>query len=148
MDNMPIIKGTIPSERVELILSMHSDNNFARLLGIKITALGEGFCRLSMEPGGVCANPYGGVHGGVTATLADIAMGIAIRALGLQPVTLELTVNYLGSVQPGEELTAEGRVIHRGRTFQLSESEIYTAGGTVVARGRGLFTIRKTLGNN
>jgi len=144
MDNMPIIKSNIPPERVELILSMHGGNNFARLLGIKITALGDGYCCLSMEPGGVCANPYGGVHGGVTATLADIAMGVAARAMGLQPVTVELTVNYLGPVKPGEELTAEGRVIHRSRTFLLLESEIYTAGG-IVARGRGLFTTRQYL---
>ena len=143
MGNKFKMEGAIPTERIELILSMHKTNNFAQLLDIKIHALDEGYCRLGMSAGEHCTNPYGDVHGGATATLVDIAMGVAVRTLGLQPVTVELTVNYLGPVHKNDALEAEGKVIHQGSTLLLAECLVQTAAGQAVARGRALFTKRR-----
>lgn len=142
MDSEIKVRGAIPPERMELLLSTHQKNNFARLLNIRLRVLDEGYSRLEMAAVEHCINPYGMVHGGATATLADIAMSAAIRTLGLQPVTVELTVNYLEPAGDNETLVAEGRVLHQGRTLILTECRVCTQDGRVVARGKGLFTTR------
>lgn len=141
------IKGDIPPEHIDEILRLHSNNNFAQLLGVNILGLGKGHCRMSLFIDEKCANPYGGLHGGVTATLADMAMGIVLRTLGLQPVTAELTVNYLGPAQIGEEIVAEAQLVHRGSKLILTNCMVTTTKGKSIASGRGLFMTRGHLGS-
>lgn len=129
----------INPDYINEIIYMHQTNNFAALLGTEIIELGDGLCRLRQPGNSRLTNPYGGIHGGVTATLADIAMGVAIRTIGLQPVTVELTVNYLGPAPADGELVAEGRIVHRGTKLYLTESLVTTTDGKIVARGKGIF---------
>ena len=68
------------------------------------------------------------VHGGVTATLADIVAGFAAYTLvpkNHDVVTAELRVSYL---RPGKgtKLVAEGKVIKPGRKLIFCESEVCT----------------------
>jgi acyl-CoA thioesterase len=93
---------------------------FAEWVGIKIDRLAESYCRLSLLLDDKCKNYTEGIHGGVLATIADTCMGGAVRSLGLQAVTAELTVNYLGKPSVGDELTAEGWIVHRGSTIILT----------------------------
>lgn len=139
------VEGGLPPAYVEEIVRLHNINPFAALLGIKIDRLDENYCRLRLTPERKCNNPYGGVHGGVFATMADIAMGIALRTIGLQPVTAELTVNYLGQPRPGDHLLAEGRVVHQGHTLILTESTVKSGDGKTVAMARGVFMSRGPL---
>ncbi|MFC0610412.1 PaaI family thioesterase [Rufibacter quisquiliarum] len=73
----------------------------------------------------------GFVHGGVTATLADIVMGFA--AVSLVPadyhvVTADLRVSYLNP-GVGEELVAKGWVLKQGRKLNFCEAEIFSIDG-------------------
>lgn len=137
-------KKDLPPDYVEEILKLHCLNPFAALLGIEIDSLADSYCRLRLPLQDKCTNPYGGVHGGVVATLADISMGIALRTIGLQPVTVELTVNYLGQAEKDQPLLAEGRVNHQGRTLILTECSV-TSGAKTVAQARGIFMSRGAL---
>lgn len=142
-----LVEGYLPPRYVEEIVRLHLINPFASLLGIKIDGLAENYCRLHLSVEEKCTNPYGGLHGGVFATLADISMGIALRTLGLQPVTAELTVNYLGQPRTGDSLITEGRVTHRGNTLILTESNIKTLDDKNVAMAKGIFMSRGLLLN-
>ena len=67
------------------------------------------------------------VHGGVTATLADIVCGFAAYTLAPEThhvVTAELRISYL---RPGKgtKLEAEGRVLKAGEKLIFCESEIW-----------------------
>ncbi|MCS7176912.1 MAG: PaaI family thioesterase [Candidatus Kapabacteria bacterium] len=67
------------------------------------------------------------VHGGLIATLADVAAGFASFTLtpeGFQPVTAELHVLFF---QPGrgERLRAVGRVLHAGHRLHFAEARIF-----------------------
>lgn len=139
------IEGYLPPQYVEEIVRLHRINPFAALLGIAIDGLAEGYCRLRFPVETNSTNPYGGVHGGVFASLADISMGIALRTVGLQPVTAELTVNYLGQSHSGDELVAEGRVVHRGNTIILTECTVKSGGDKMTAMARGVFMSRGLL---
>ncbi len=115
---------------------------FANLIGIKIDRMKKNYCRLSLVIDEKCTNYYGGVHGGVLATLADNCMGMAMRTAGLHPITVELTVNYMSQPKTGDKLTAEGLIIHQGNTIVLTECIIMSGDLKNVARAKGVFINR------
>ena len=86
-------------------------------------------------------NPHGTVHGGVLATLIDVAMGSAVAAEGGDlPVTVSLTVTYLEPGQPGR-LEARAQVRKRGKRLKVVEAEV-VQGENVVADALATFSVR------
>ena len=85
-------------------------------------------------------NPHGTVHGGLMATMLDVAMGEAVaEAGGERPVTVALTVTYLEPGKPGR-LEATARVRKRGKRLLIVEGEI-SQDGAVVADALGTFSV-------
>lgn len=90
------------------------------------------------------ANTTGTVHGGLIATLVDMAMGRAVRAqLGddESAATLQLSVTYLNAASPGETLVARAEVGKRGKNIVLLSAEVTTDDGKDIAEAVGTFTI-------
>ena len=84
-------------------------------------------------------NPIGVVHGGFASTLLDSALGCAVHstlAKGEAYTTLELKVNLVRAitVETGR-ITAEGRLIHRGRTVGTAEAYLRDGAGKLYAHG-------------
>lgn len=129
-----------PAEVEEVFLSP-----FAELIGVRIDRLAKNYCRLSLVLDERCTNYYGGIHGGVIAALADNCMGMVLRSAGLRPITVELTVNYMSNPDVGDRITAEGLIIHQGKTIVLAECIIKSDDLKNVARGKGLFLNRGPL---
>ena len=105
-------------------------------LGMNVVHFGEGKSVLAMKVGKKFHNPMGTLHGGIMTDLADAGMGVAIMSLlgdGESFTTLELKMNFLRPVYEGE-LTAESRVVHKGRTVALVESIWKNNEGKEVAR--------------
>ena len=112
---------------------------FAVLLGIWITEVSEGRVVFAAEPSEYHYNPLGTVHGGVTATLLDSALGCAVQSLlpaGTTYTTLELKVNYLRpvTVKTGT-VYAEGKIIHLGGRIATAEARLTDATGKLYAHG-------------
>ena len=108
-----------------------------KTLGMELVAAGRGRASLKLRVGRRFHNPMGTVHGGVMTDLADAAMGIAVMTtLGPDEsfTTLELKMNFLRPVFE-DELRAEAKVLHRGRTVALVESVLKNGKGKDVARG-------------
>lgn len=108
----------------------------ARLIGFALTAVGEGRATIAFEAGPQHTNPKGTVHGGILCDIADAAMALAFgTTLGESETftTLELKINFLKPVWQAR-LTAEGRVVKRGRTIGLTECDIADENGSLVAR--------------
>jgi uncharacterized protein (TIGR00369 family) len=108
-----------------------------KTLGMKLLEANEGKAVLSMKVDSEFHNPMGTLHGGIMTDLADAAMGVALMStLGDDEsfTTLELKMNFLRPVYEGE-ITAEAKVVHRGRTIALVESVIKSGEGKEVARG-------------
>jgi uncharacterized protein (TIGR00369 family) len=99
----------------------------AKLLGFEIPEAWEGGARFEMPGGEEHYNPLGVIHGGVTATLLDSAMGCAVQTTlpaGVGYTTLEIKVNYVRAATAGMRLVAEGEVVHRGRTVATAEGRL------------------------
>ena len=99
---------------------------FNNLLGIEVTRFhADGVtlrCRIRKE----LLNSHGAVHGGVTASLADVAVGVAIHSHSAvtRPVsTVELKVNYLLPVKEGA-LYARARLLRVGSTLCVGRVDL------------------------
>src|SRR5690242_17482977 len=94
--------------------------DFNQYLGIRILRRhSDGVtvaCRLRKE----LLNFSGVLHGGVTATLADVAVGQALtRIHGRPSTTVELKINYLRPVT-GRKVTARSHLVRIGKTLSIA----------------------------
>ena len=115
----------------------------ARWLALRLdqTVPGEVAVSLEVEPRHL--NLMGTLHGGLIATLADTATGLALRTrldLDASFATTQLSVTFLA---PGRQgwITARGRVVKAGRRFGYAEADVVDEEGTLLARATATFSI-------
>ena len=114
---------------------------FREQVGLRVEPGDDGAARVVVEAGEDHLNPHGTVHGGVLATMLDVAMGTAVAtAGGDSPVTVALTVTYLEPGRPGR-LEAVARVRKRGKRLLVVEAEV-VQGDDVVADALGTFSVK------
>ena len=106
------------------------------LIGICDFHSSKGVVSVAFEPQEYHYNALGTVHGGVIATVIDIATGAAVHSLlkvgqGFTTLTLELKYHRAITIKSGR-LVATAEIIARGR-------EIVTAEAKVVDRNQRLF---------
>lgn len=76
-------------------------------------------------------NGAGVVHGGVTFTLADSALGYGIyKVVGKPCTTAEMKINYLKPVSSGV-LTARSYILRAGRRLVVARAEVCCRGEAV-----------------
>lgn len=112
----------------------------ARALGVEIVAADVDCVRARIAYGDDLTTVPGTIHGGVIATLIDIA-GAAASASGLSPedgatggATSHLAVTYLAPARG--DLEAVATVVHRSRSTTQSEVAVRAVGGDLVAAGQ------------
>lgn len=112
-------------------------------VGMRLDHVGAGEVRLSLDVEPRHLNLTGQVHGGMIATLADTATGLAYRTIlepGTSSLTSTLNVTFL---RPGRSgvVTATGRVLKRGARFGYAEADVENADGQMLARATATFTV-------
>jgi uncharacterized protein (TIGR00369 family) len=114
---------------------------FREHVALQVEPHEEGAAEVVVDAGDDHLNPNGTVHGGVLATMLDVAMGTAAAtASGEAPVTVALTVTYLEPGQPGR-LVAKAKVRKRGKRLLVVEGEV-VQGDSVVADALGTFSVK------
>lgn len=146
-EELQIMEQTLEAIRISRRQGLHFFSNFLRM---EWETLENGRSVVHMPVGPQIRNTRGVAQGGAVATLADLAMGSAIRSAlpqGKRVVTVEMKVNYLrpGS---GHTLTAEARCVHAGRRFGVAEAKITNDEGTLVAIANGTFAVVNPINNN
>ncbi|MGA2098614.1 MAG: PaaI family thioesterase [Candidatus Acidiferrum sp.] len=124
-------------KKYEAILrSRANETGATALLGLSLMSLEKGHVVFSMRVKRRHKQFHGVVHGGVLATVADTVAAIAAYTTvpkGTEIATVELKINFLEPV-PGGLIKAEGRVLRTGRNFVVTECEIFSEKGTLVAK--------------
>jgi uncharacterized protein (TIGR00369 family) len=114
-------------------------NTMAATLGYDIAEVESGRVVVTAKPNGAHLNPWGTVHGGVSATLLDTCMGPAILSMldrGVASTTLEFKISLLRPITPETGLIkAEGRVLTCGRRIGTAEGRITDLQGRLLAHG-------------
>jgi uncharacterized protein (TIGR00369 family) len=109
--------------------AMVTDSNtagFAAVLGVRDRAAQDGTARLRLDATEDHLNEAGTVHGGVLATLLDMAMGQAVRSSTGEsdvPATSQLTVTYLRPGKPGT-VEVSARVSKQGENLTVCEADV------------------------
>jgi uncharacterized protein (TIGR00369 family) len=86
----------------------------------------DGQARLELDATAEHLNKAGTVHGGVLATLVDMAMGQALRSRTGEndvPATSQLTVTYLRPGKPGK-LVVSAEVRKQGENLSVCEADV------------------------
>lgn len=134
-------------ERYGKILEDRRKNSpFYSHMNLEVTGLGQGWATFRMPIGGHLLNSGGIVHGGAICSLADAACGVALATLldkdFEKPVTVESKLNFIASAKEGE-LTAKGRVVHKGNVIATTEAEVYNK-DRLIAKGISTFLVMRT----
>ena len=111
--------------------------------GLQVVDASRGEVRLRWEARQEHLNLQGLIHGGVLATLADTAMGLAVRSAmrpGRRHVTIELGVHYLRPARPGA-LEAVGRAVRVGTQVAYAEADVHDPEGRLLARANGTYSV-------
>jgi uncharacterized protein (TIGR00369 family) len=109
----------------------------ARLLDMRMTEVEEGRVVFEIDAKPEFGNPLGTVHGGITATLLDSALGCAVQTslpAGASYTTLDLSVTYVKAVPyDGRSLRGEGTTVHIGGRIATAEGRVTDGDGRLVA---------------
>ena len=127
------------------------NNPFQHFVGIEIIKLGDGKSVLQLELKDHHFNLYGIPHGGVHATLLDIAMGTAASfpdnsGQEVDSVTLNLSVDYIAP-PASKILIAKGKVTKKGKSIAYCTAEIFDQDQSLIASGRSIFKLYNRAGN-
>jgi uncharacterized protein (TIGR00369 family) len=114
-------------------------NTIARTLGYDVVEAESGRVAIVLSPTDAHLNPWGTVHGGLTATLLDSCMGLAIQSTldkGVGSTTLEFKISLVRPItlETGQ-IRAEGHVLNCGRRVGTAEGRVTDAQGRLLAHG-------------
>lgn len=122
----------------EVVSHMMDNDFFSQWLGIKVLEIREGYCRIKMTVRKEMVNGFGIVHGGVPFSLADSAFAFACNNRNILSVALDTSINFVKPVHIGDELTAEAKELHNGRSTGLYHINITNQNHHLVAQFKGL----------
>jgi uncharacterized protein (TIGR00369 family) len=118
-------------------------SGFHRLIGVQLDDAHPGEVDVSLQIEPRHLNLQGLLHGGLIATLADIAMGLAVRTKlepGTRHVTVALDMQYLSAARNGR-VSAKGRVVRAGQQIAQADADVLDAQGKLLARARSTVAI-------
>jgi uncharacterized protein (TIGR00369 family) len=114
-------------------------NTIAQTLGYDVVEAESGRVVITLVPTGAHLNPAGTMHGGLTATLLDSCMGLAIQSSldkGVSQTTLEFKISLFRVITPETGLIkAEGRVLNCGRRIGTADGRVTDGNGRLLAHG-------------
>ena len=118
---------------------------FDKKLGVIPIISKKGYCKFKLKVKPEHLNHGGIVHGGVLATLCDIALAGSLTD-SLQKdewcVTAELNIYFLSPALPKDTLFAYGKLIRRGNTLAFVEGDIETKDKRKIASAQGIWVIK------
>jgi uncharacterized protein (TIGR00369 family) len=132
------------SDRTEDVRELFERSEFhSRWLALTLERVAPGEVDVAMDVQPHHLNLMGTLHGGMIATLADTATGLALRSTleeGKTFTTTHLGVTFLA---PGREgrILARGRVVRSGRRFGYAEADVIDAQGGLLARATATFAV-------
>lgn len=127
----------INPEHVSAVIAAINGCPFFRHMSIEVTEIGVGYSVVKSEIFKNHMNPFGGLHGGVYASVIDTAAYWSAycdlpEMTGL--VTIDLKVDFLAPVIDGQ-IMVRGRRIKSGKTICLTEAEAFDMNGRLLAHG-------------
>jgi uncharacterized protein (TIGR00369 family) len=112
-------------------------------LGIRLVEMKKERAVVSLQKRPELLNSWGATHGGVIMTMLDLVMSWAVRGhYGVVGgvLTVDMSVGFM-KAGFGEKVTAEGRVLHGGKSTAFCEAEARDDKGALLAKAIGTFKL-------
>lgn len=117
----------------------------ADILDINIVSRGSNWLTAEMPVKKKHLQPFGIVHGGTTASLAETVASIAgwlcVDGKTQRTVGLELNINHLKAAVEGDTLSARATAIHVGRLTHVWQIDIFNQKFKQVSSARLTITV-------
>lgn len=127
-----------------------SENTLLGALGMQFTVLQEGYVEATMPVDPRTHQPYGLLHGGASAALAETigsyGSALLVHPIGGIAVGVELNINHIKSKRSGT-VTGCAKLIHRGSNTHVWNIEIVDEERNVLAVSRLTVLIKKSKSN-
>ena len=131
---------------LEQVTKVANSSPYYRLLGMEVKEIKEGESRIEMPFKQDLTHPYGIVHGGAIASLADSAVAMALIDL-VNPkdriTTIEFKINFMASVNKGK-LEARAKIIHKGLKTAVGDVKVVNGNGKWVAKLVATYSIQRS----
>lgn len=125
-----------------------SSNTLAEHLGIQFTELGEDYLKASMPVDARTHQPYGLLHGGASAALAEtlgsVCSALVINRQKFICVGIEINANHIRSVKSGI-VTGVCKPIHIGGSTHVWDIRIHDEHNRLICISRLTVAILKKL---
>jgi uncharacterized protein (TIGR00369 family) len=124
-------------DHIRTVLRSINQGPFFKLLSMTVSEIGTGFSVVEIVMETKHLNPFGGIHGGVYASIIDTAAFWSVycdidERVGL--ITVDLKTDLLSPVKEGK-IIAKGNRIKTGRTICLAEATVFDRNQKMLAHG-------------
>ena len=122
---------------IDVVNQMMKDDLFSQWLGIQIIEIKEGYSKIKMKVRKEMMNGLHIVHGGIAFSLADSSFAFACNSRNNLSVALDTSINFLKPVHVDDELIAEAKEMHNGKSTGLYQITITNQYNHIVALFKG-----------
>jgi uncharacterized protein (TIGR00369 family) len=133
----------------DAINELNSSIPLHKFLGVRIAAQGSGSSLVELPFTDAARGYVAPLHGGVIATLVDVACASTLSELFDMsveiPVSTDLQIRYFRQPRAWP-VVAEGRLVNRSKTMLAVDCVVRDAGGAEVARGSGTYVVVRGFG--
>ena len=132
----------ITNEHLEIAKSVLHNNEFAKMIGMKLVAMQPSEATIEIEMRDQLRQPHGLLHGGVTATLIDTAMAFAVITVLTKEEkasTVDLNVYYLRPHTEGK-VSCTAKIVKAGKRLLTVSAEVANEQGKLIATALSTYT--------
>ncbi len=132
---------------VQAVIKAINQGPYFKHLSMPVREMGIGYSIVELKVGNEHLNPFGGIHGGVYASVIDTAAYWAAyceldEKVGL--ISIDLKIDYLAPISDGVIIT-KGRSIKIGKSMCLAEATATDKDGKWLAHGTSKMMVTKGL---
>lgn len=120
-----------------VVAHMMNHDGFSTWLGIEVLEVETGYSKIRMTVRPEMVNGFGIAHGGIAFSLADSAFAFACNNRNILSVALDTSISFIKPVHIGDELTAEAKELHNGKSTGLYHITITNQKNHLVAMFKG-----------
>jgi acyl-CoA thioesterase len=127
----------VSEENVANLKAKETNEPIASFLKMRLVELTPGCSKVTMKLTPDHLNFNGMVFGGIIMAVADQAFAYATNSLITPSIATQFNIHLISGAAPGDELTAECRVIKSGRRIGVSEMTVTNQSGKLIAKATG-----------
>lgn len=130
-------------ERKQFAFEKLNELPFAKLIGMRLADIRPNEAVVEIDMRDDLRQPFGVMHGGVTASLIDTAMAFAVRTClddDTEPTaTIDLTIHYLRPHTAGKAICT-AKVVRPGKRIFTVSADVVNENGKLIATGLSTYT--------